>query len=175
MTTKYTSSFATLHWVHAVLITFLTIGAMLAMPDLPKDGSALVDFKMHIILGAIVMLLTIVRLVMLRFQPELAPLQFDSSKQLLVTWNHRLIYLFILLTAISGIAIARSAHIGQVLFWGYPISTYAGPGGLTATLGSVHAAMAYTLTALVLMHIAGVVIYMIQTKENILNRMGFGA
>jgi cytochrome b561 len=174
MANKYTRSFVTIHWIHAVLIAFLIIGATLSMPDLPKDGSGLAPFKMHIILGVLATLLAVIRLIMLRSQPKLEPLKFGPSKEQLVKWNHRLIYLFILLTGISGFATAQSAHIGQILFLGQPISTYTGPGGLTATLGSIHSFMAYTLAALVAMHVAGVIIYTIQTKEKVLARMGFG-
>jgi len=180
MKTKYTNAFAALHWVHAVLIALLLIGGTFSLPDLPeltkdlpKLGAELAPFKNHIILGVLTSVLVLVRLLMLWKQPKLEPLKVSPLRQSLVTWNHRLIYLFLILTGASGIATANSANVGDVALWGNSPSLYTGPEGITATLASVHNASSTILMLLIAMHVAGTLIYM-ATKENVLKRMWFG-
>ncbi len=180
MKTKYTNAFAALHWVHAVLITLLLIGGTFNLPDLPeltkdltKLGTQLAPFKNHIILGLLTSLLVLVRLLMLWKQPKLEPLKVNPMRQNLITWNHRLIYLFLILTGASGIATASSANVGDVTLWGSSPSYYSGPEGITDILASVHGASTTILMLLIAMHVAGTLAYTM-TKENVLKRMGFG-
>jgi len=180
MKTKYTNAFATLHWVHAVLITLLLIGGTFNLPDLPeltkdlaKLGSQLAPFKQHMILGFIATALIVIRLWMLRKQPQLEPLKVNPLRQSIIAWNHRLIYLFLIITGLSGMATAKSASVGQVLIFGKGASAYTGPEGITATLASVHSVSATILMVLIAMHVAGTLYYM-ATKENVLKRVWFG-
>jgi len=132
MTKKYTNAFSVIHWIHAVILIFILIGALLNLPELPDKGEDLSPFKGHMILGFLATLIVIVRLIMLKKQPELKPLKMDTFRENIVHWNHRLIYIFILLTGISGMATAKSANLGQVLIFGENPSVYTGPDGITA-------------------------------------------
>ena len=174
MTKKYTNSFAAIHWIHAAILAFILIGATLALPDLPAKGGDLSPYKGHMILGFIATAITLIRLSMLRKQPELEPLDMGAFRETIVRWNHRLIYLFLLIVGISGMATAKSTNLGQVLIFGKDPSVYGGPDGITATLGLVHSTSSYILMALIAMHVAGTILYMIKSKENILKRVGFG-
>jgi len=174
MTKKYTNAFSAIHWIHAAILIFILIGATLGLPDLPAKGGDLSPFKGHMILGFVATLIVVIRLLMLWKQPKLEPLNMGAFRETIVRWNHRLIYLFILLTGISGMITANSASLGQVVIFGNDPSVYTGPEGITATLGSVHTASAYILMALIAMHVAGTILYMIKSKENILGRVGFG-
>jgi len=173
MMTHYTKSFIAMHWVHAVLLTFILLGASLVMPDLPEQGGDLAPFKMHIILGILATALTLVRLLMLRFQPEMEPLKVNSLRQKAITWNHRLLYLFILIAGISGFATANSANVGEVAVWGKDPALYTGAEGVTELLADIHGASTTILMLLIAMHIAGVLSYRIKTGECILKRMWF--
>jgi cytochrome b561 len=117
---------------------------------------------------------TFVRIYLVRNQPELAPLEMGSLRQKIVTWNHRLVYVLLLIVGFSGMATTKSAHIGQVLIFGKDPSVYTGPDGITATLASIHSYAAYGLIALILMHITGTVAYALKTKENVFARVGLG-
>jgi len=132
MTKKYTNAFSAIHWIHAAILIFILIGALLNLPELPDKGGDLSPFKGHMILGFLATLIVIVRLIMLKKQPELKPLKMDTFRENIVHWNHRLIYIFILLTGISGMATAKSANLGQVLIFGENPSVYTGPDGITA-------------------------------------------
>ena len=174
MTKKYTSTFSAIHWIHAAILIFILLGATFNLPDLPAKGGDLSPFKGHMILGFVATVITLIRLFMLWKQPTLEPLDMGAFRETIVRWNHRLIYLFLILTGVSGLATANSTSLGQVLIFGNDPSVYGGPDGITATLGTIHSISAYTLMALIAMHVAGVIFYMIKSKENILGRVGFG-
>jgi len=174
MTKKYTNAYSAIHWIHAAILLFILIGATLNLPDLPAKGGDLSPFKGHMILGIVASILTVIRLLMLWKQPKLEPLNMGAFRETLVRWNHRLIYLFLILTGASGLATANSTNLGEVVIFGNDPSVYNGPDGITATLGSVHSVSAYILMALIAMHVAGTILYMVKSKENILGRVGFG-
>ncbi len=168
---KYTKSFVALHWIHAALLAFLLIGASLKMPDLPKTGGDLSAFKMHMIIGAIATLLLAIRWIMLRSQPHFT--LYESSKQKLVDWSHRLIYLFILIVGLSGVGMAKVSNLGSVAIFGADPSTYAGPTSTVNIFAQIHSVSTTILMILIAMHVAGVVLYTIQTKTQIIQRMWF--
>lgn len=168
--TKYTKGFSIMHWVHAIVITLLLVGASINLPDLPKLGTELAPFKQHIILGLAALVLTIVRLIMLARQPELPALQMSSSRATLVKWNHRLIYLFLFIVAFSGIATASSANIGDIVLFGKDASSY-NPNSITELAAKVHGASTTVLMILIAMHVLGVISYIIKTKDKIIKRV----
>jgi len=170
---KYTKIFSSIHWVHAVIIVMLISGGFLSLPELPKSANNLAQFKSHMILGFIATILTIIRLIMLKKQPTLPPLNMSSARDILVKWNHRLIYIFLLITGFSGAATTKSANVGQVIIFGKDPSVYKGIGSITQTLSNIHTISATILLVLIAMHIVGVISYIIKSKENILKRVWF--
>ncbi len=175
MKKKYANSFAAMHWIHAIILIFILIGAIVNLPELPPKGGDLTPFKGHMILGAVATLFTIVRLILLLKQPNLEPLNISPLRESIIRWNHRFIYLFLLVTGISGIATVKSANIDKVVIFGKDISLYSGNDGIVSTFAAIHSFSAYTLLALIVMHIAGTLLYMLKTKENILLRVGFSS
>ena len=174
MAQKYTGLFAAIHWIHAAMIAAVLLGALLTLPVLPEIGGDLSPFKNHILMGVAVTVVTFIRLYLVRRQPELEPLKVSPARQALITWNHRLIYFFLILVGLSGMATAQLSNIGKVLFLGADGSAYTGPGGLTETLGTIHMYGAWILGILIVMHVAGTISYIIKTGDNVLKRVGFG-
>jgi len=166
---KYSKKFVTLHWLHGAILAFLLIGATLKLPDLPKVGGDLSAFKMHIIVGVIAFILLIIRVILVRKEPDFKV--YNSSKDILVKWNHRLIYLFIFISAVSGMATAKISNLGSDVLLG--TNSYTGVTPLVKTLASVHSISTTILMVLIAMHIIGVILYTIQTKDNIIKRMWF--
>lgn len=174
MAKKFTNLFASIHWIHAAMITFVLIGATLTLPSLPETAEGLAPFRGHMIFGFVISFVTLIRIIMVLRQPTLEPLDMGSFREAIVRWNHRLIYLLLVVVSLSGMATSKIASIGQVVIYGEDPSVYTGPGGMTATLGMVHTYSAWLLAALILMHVGGVLSYMIKSKDNILRRVGFG-
>ncbi len=173
ITKKYTNTFSAIHWIHAVIIIMLLVGATLNLPELPNRGADLTPFKGHMILGFFSTILTVIRLILLKKQSKLEPLNMDLFRKSVVAWNHRFIYLFLLLTGVSGMVIAKSTNLGSVVIFGDNPEIYSGSEGIASIFATVHSVSAYILMALVIMHIVGTILYMIKTKENILSRVGF--
>jgi len=173
MTTKYSNGFVAIHWIHAILITLMLVAGSLSLPELPKEAIGLENFRGHMIMGAIVLLLAIARVMTLKREPELESLKMSSARESMVSWNHRLIYFMIFITAISGAATAKSANLGQVVIFGNEPSVYTGGSAIVSTISSVHTASATILALLVAMHIVGVLSYKFKTKKPILGRMWF--
>ena len=172
MVNKYSRLFATTHWLHAVMLLAILVGSTLALPHLPDAADKLSVYKGHMLFGFAIILVMLVRLLLLWREPQIEPLPMTSLRQKLVQWNHRLIYGMILLTALSGMATTKSASIGQVILRGKDPSVYTGPHGTTAILAAIHDYSAWALAALIAMHVAGVLVYMIQKRRNILTRVG---
>lgn len=168
---KYTKSFALIHWIHAILIALVLVGGLVNLPDLPKSGSELEPFKMHMIMGAIVFVVLIIRVILLKKQPELEPLNVNQTREFFIKLNHRLIYIFIALSAISGTVTAKSANIEQVVIFGKEPSLYSGAEGLTSIFAQIHTFSAYILLALIVMHILGVISYIAKGNKDILKRV----
>ena len=174
MQKNYTKIFSAIHWIHAAILIFILIAATINLPDLPAKGEDLSPFKGHIIFGLVATVFTIIRLLVLLKQPKLEPLNMDAFRETIVRWNHRFIYIFLLLTGLSGIATAKSTNLGDAIVFANDPMAYGGPDGITDILATIHSFSSYTLAALVAMHIAGTILYIIKSKENILKRVGFG-
>ena len=173
MTEKYTKGFALIHWIHGAMIALILIMATFTLPDLPKSASELEPFRGHMILGFIVTLLTLLRIYTKSKQPELKALDMDSFRENVVKWNHRLIYIMLLASGVTGMATTKSANVGKVLIFGEDPSVYTGAGGITEIFASLHGASTTLLMILIAMHVAGVLSYILKTKTNILKRVWF--
>ncbi len=174
MSKKYTNLFASIHWLHAAMIAAVLIAGWTTLPHLPKISEDISIFHNHLIMGFAVTVVTFVRLYFLRKQPELEPLKVSTFRQSVITWNHRLIYLVLVLVGLTGMATAQLSNMGQVLLFGQDVSVYTGPDGIAGTLGMVHTYGTYILAGLILMHVAGTIYYLIKTGDNVLARVGFG-
>ncbi len=169
---KYSKKFIIMHWVHALLLTFLLIGASLKLPELGKNVD-LSAFKMHIILGVIATLLTFVRIFMAIKEPKLVPLySTDNIKQKMSDWNHKLIYVTLVIVGLSGIATAKISNLGSVVVFGAKKSNF-DYNSLSQLFGNIHSASTTVLIALIIMHIAGVVMYKYNTGKNAITRVLF--
>jgi len=169
---RYSNKFVAIHWIHGLLLGFILIGAKLNIPKLTNTPQNLESYKMHMVMGLIAFALLIVRLILLRREPKLK-IYKDNFKQALVDWNHRLIYLFIFLSAISGMAIAKVSNLGEILFLKANPNSFSGLTPLVKNFATMHSIFTTILMALIAMHVIGVVVYIIKTKENIIKKMWF--
>jgi len=169
----YTKSFVAMHWIHGLLIGFILVAAKANMEHLPEAGGDLSQYKGHIILGLVASVLTLVRIYMATKQPEQPPLNMSQARQKLATWIHRLIYVALLATGITGVATAKSANLGDVVLFGADPSVYTGASSITKTLAEAHEASTTALIILIALHIIGVIAYQAQGKGDIIKRMWF--
>lgn len=152
------------HWLSAILILIMwPLGII--MTRISED-SATQLYRAHISLGMIVLVLTVLRLIWLFIDkhPE-PPAGMEPWRNQLFIWNHRLLYIGLLMLSVSGIVMLIASGISLP-----PISV--APDAITASVPQqAHSTLSKIFIALLLMHIGGVLSYHF-TKGNTLARMG---
>lgn len=169
---RYHPTLIALHWLLAIaIIGVFAMGAFVLdgmKNDVPEKIQLL---QMHVLGGASIMILTILRLVVRMNTAKPAPVVTDNPKMDKIgTTVQNSLYLLTLLAAMSGMALAIKADLLNVLFR-HVGSLPADFGGFVAH--EIHAVMAISLIALTLVHVAGALKHQIVLKNNILDRMSF--
>ena len=154
------------HWFSAILIIGIWIlGAV--MSKLSEGSLQTLLYRTHVGIGIIILVITIARLIWLYFDTHPTPLPMASWRRVVFVWNHRLLYIVIVLQLISGVAMLLLSGINVL------------PGALTPDLiqdvppREAHHILAKVFLILFLMHVAGVLSYQFK-KGATLRRMGIG-
>ena len=172
MEDKYSLSTRFLHWLVAIIIIeVISIG--LVMEYVPRENS-LHDtlFNLHKSFGVVVFFLFFVRLIA-RIKSKIPPLPSVISKneQKLSHLAHYAFYIFMLIMPISGYGMSNS--------FGYPVKLF----GLELPMlfeknealghkfAEFHENAAFILIALILLHIAGIIVHYKKHAVNLLQRM----
>ena len=170
--TRYDRFSVLLHWLMAALL-IAELGLGLWMTGLPKDASGIRAywFNIHKSLGMVLGLLISVRIIWAAMRPRIASLPMGRTQQVLALFNHRLLYLFMLLAPLSG-------FLGSV-FSGYPIRFF----GLKlpklaerwedakAFMSIVHEFSVYTLMLLIAVHVLAFAHHQFILKDGLIRRM----
>jgi len=162
-----------IHWIHAALIAFVLLSGGLILSEMPNNVDKIGSLKGHMLLGALITVITFVRLFKVSKHPEMKPLEVGTGREQIIKWNHRLIYLMLIIVGLSGLVAANTSGLGDIVFFGKEAELYADATSLSKLAGGVHAVATKLLMALIVMHVAGIISYMIKTKENVLKRMWF--
>lgn len=153
------------HWVSALLIIgLLVFGTVMVRLD-PSSPLKTTMYRSHVIIGMVTLVITLGRIVWLFVGKRPSALEMPGWEKQAFTWNHRLLYLFMLVVIFSG--------IGMLLQSGLSLP----PTGFTpADIQDVaarqgHGIFTKVLLALFVMHVGGVFYYQF-TKGDTLGRMG---
>jgi cytochrome b561 len=171
--TRYHPLLVALHWLLAALIpAALALGA-LVMVRIPNTSPMKLEaLRSHMIGGALILLLMLVRLVV-RVRTDRPPDASTGSPGLdrLAWWSHRLLYAAVIAMALSGLVMALQTRLPWIIFahqghlprdfWAFPIRT-------------VHYALSRILIALIALHIAGAAYHTFIRRDHLLRRMFFG-
>ncbi|MEM8484856.1 MAG: cytochrome b/b6 domain-containing protein [Bacteroidota bacterium] len=157
------------HWLSAVLIiAMIPLGMM--MQNVEAEATKRILYRGHMIIGALILLITIARIAWGR--KDVSP---DPPEGLhgihLRTFHatHVFLYVFIFVLTFSGIAMLISSGIGDILTGG---SEALIPTDLSEIApGRAHGIAAKIYIALLVGHIGGVVFHQ-TTKSDVLHRMG---
>ncbi|CAM1343415.1 cytochrome b [Tenacibaculum amylolyticum] len=164
---KYHRSTIVIHWFTAVLIIILfPLGKyMEGLENSEKLGL----IKLHAFLGAIVLVLTLIRS-WLFFKKE-RPQNVKTGSRIndkLIIWIHNLFYFLLFGLSFSGIA--------TIFLGGYAKALQIGNSELIKIPTNIpalkaHGIMATIMMLLLLLHVIGVIKHYINTKENTLKRI----
>ncbi len=167
---RYHPALTTLHWLLAIAI-FLAIGFgglvldSMSNANIHKPGL----LRMHIALGALILLFTILRLAIRVRTPRPAAIASGNAlmDKLAVGIQH-LLYVLTIMVALAGLTLAFSVNLFAVL--------YQHTGRLPANFENyfahtVHGLLAYALLAAVALHVAGALKNQFILKNGIFSRL----
>ena len=164
---KYSKGTIVIHWLTALLILILfPLGKYMEGLD-PSDKMSLI--KIHIILGIIVFLLTIIRSWLFFKAPRPDDLKTGSKfNDKLAVWIHNAFYFLLFGIALAGIA--------AMILGGYGDALSTGNAELIILPDEIpplkaHGVMALILMLLLGMHVIGVIKHYLFRKENTIKRI----
>ncbi len=167
--TKYPKGIIVLHWLTAILfavVFFLGI----TMEEYEFNEANINRYRAHALLGVAIMLLTIVRIFLKRkYKHQLPPeiSYYNDLHKKFVHIVHSLIYFLLIFAPLIGfITIYQTGALTYDLGGEFPTGAEFNEGLL-----EVHEFAVFSLTGLIFIHIAGVVLYRINKGENLLKRM----
>ncbi|GAB6041175.1 cytochrome b [Endothiovibrio diazotrophicus] len=165
-----------IHWVSAaVILTLLGVGIYMA--DLPEEAAGRLQlYGLHKSFGVVALLLVVARLVWLRVSPA-PPLPgvFEPKEQLVVKGIQKLLYLLMILVPVSGYVMSNAAGFPVPFFGLFDLPTLVAKSkAIGGFAHEAHEILAYTLAALVALHVAGAIKHRLKSKgtaADILQRM----
>ena len=170
---KYNHIQIALHWVTAALIIFMLTTGSLVLSKIENTVPGKVDnLRVHMILGSIALLLTLVRIVWRKKTPQPASLKTGNGLfDMVGAAMPYLLNLTVLVIVLSGVGLAYFSGTLNVVFLG--------DGSLPANFYDylpryVHEYLGKLMIGLILLHVAGGVYHAIVLKDGIMGRMWFG-
>ena len=167
LTKKFSKGTIWMHWLTAILIlTLFPMGKYMSGLE-PADKMNLI--KIHVILGIVILILTIIRTYYFFNKPRPEDLKTGSKfNDKLAVWIHNVFYFLLYGLAISGLATMIIGGYGEALKTGNLelIKTHNEIGSLAP-----HGFMATIMIILLVMHVIGFIKHFILNKENTLKRI----
>lgn len=168
-TGRYDRGSIALHWLHAVLVVGL-IAWGLYMADLPKGPDRSFAIGLHKSFGVVALLLVVLRLWWRVRHPAPADLRLSATERRLAAAGHHLLYLLLVATPLAGYLSSSFTQYPMKVF-GLAVPKAGWPDeALNAFFNGAHKLFAWSLLALVVIHVAAVVLHALQGKA-VLTRM----
>lgn len=159
------------HWlVVALLIVQYLIGWL--MPDIHRGQTPGDAMTFHISFGLVILTLIVLRLAWRLTHPvapadALSPVHRIASEAV-----HRLLYLLVLATTLSGWFFASQRGWSISFFFAVPIPMLTVEGAaLGRAIGRWHVTLEWTLLAVIGLHVAAALVHLIVYRDRIMQRM----
>jgi cytochrome b561 len=160
-----------IHWTMAILILTTIFYVMLYLDEVPNTTAKLIPYSVHVVIGAILAVLLVIRLY-LRFKMP-RPVPADAGHpalNLIAKVVHFLLYAGVVGMLFIGLGMFNEAnmlgvYLGESQF---PQDFHA------LSLREMHGAVGYTLLLLVIIHFSAAMYHQFIRKDNLLSRMWFG-
>lgn len=170
--THYTRAAIVLHWLMTVLIvSALSLGYY--MSDLPLSPSRIRLFSYHKWLGITILGLAAARLLWrLSHRPPALPGYVPAWQQRAAHAGHFLLYVLFFAVPLAGWAYSSAAGFPIVYFGVLPLPDWVSPDkDLAKQLETLHAVLAYSLAAVVVVHVAAAIKHGLDEPVDYLHRM----
>ena len=171
---RYRSIVVWIHWITAaVVVAQVAVG--FAFHRLFERGTPerMEFFAWHKTLGALILLLALVRLaVRLMNPPPPYPSDFPKWERFAAVWNHRLFYILLIVLPLTGLAaVSGRAEGGSVpLLFGLALPAIPGIPEENA-FGDWHEILVYLTLALVVLHVSAALYNQFGSRTNVADRM----
>ncbi|WP_020559980.1 cytochrome b [Thiofilum flexile] len=171
---RYHPLLVTLHWLLALmLVVALVMGAVVLDKTPNSDPEKINALRGHMIAGGVILILTLVR-IFVRFTTT-APVHATTGNVLLDKLGalvHVLLNLLVIVMAGSGIALAASAGLPDIVFGGSGQALPESFGAFPAR--AAHGIIAKLLMATIVLHIVGAIYHQVILKDGLMKRVWFG-
>ena len=158
---RYSNAAVTFHWVTvALVLTQVVLGFSFA--EFMAKGPAQAEvFAWHKTLGALILLLALIRLpYRVKNPPPPFPPELPRWRRVAAVWNHRAFYFLLIVLPLTGlIAVSGMSPTGTTqLAGGITIPIIPGIAKETGeTSGDLHVVLVYSTIALLLLHVAAAI------------------
>ncbi|MFN6997757.1 MAG: cytochrome b [Aquincola tertiaricarbonis] len=168
---RYTAPAMLLHWLLALLILgSLVVGY--AMTGMPFSPQRLKLYNWHKWAGVVILALSALRLLWRLTHRPPPDLPMPRWQQRAAHATHQLLYLLFFAVPLVGWAYSSAAGFPIVVFGLLPLPDFVPVDkALAAAIKPWHAWLAYTLAALVLLHVAGALKHHFIDRDGLLRRM----
>ncbi len=169
--TRYTTPAIALHWVLALaLFTSFSVGVYMA--DLPFSPQRLKLYNWHKWAGVTILLLSALRLGWRLTHRPPADLPAPAWQQRAAHLTHGALYALFFTVPLVGWAYSSAAGFPIVWFGVLPLPDFVSPDkDLAEAIKPWHGALAWTLAALVVLHIAAALKHHLVDRDGLLQRM----
>ena len=173
-TSRYSTVAIAFHWVLALAIIG-SFGVGVYMSDLAMSPQRLKLFNWHKWAGVTILLLSALRLLWrLTHRPPADP-PMPAWQARAAHWTHRLLYALFFAVPLAGWAYTSAAGFPVVWFGVLPLPDFVPVDKpLAEALKAVHQTLAFSLAALVVVHIAAALKHQFVDRDGLLDRMRFG-
>ncbi|MGM9487505.1 cytochrome b [Ideonella sp. YS5] len=168
---RYSGIAIGLHWLLALMI-LVSISVGWYMSDLPMSPTRLKLFNWHKWAGVTILTLSVLRLLWRLTHRPPADLPAPRWQLRLAHFTHGALYALFFLVPLAGWAYSSAAGFPVVWFGVLPLPDFVSPDkALAEILKESHEILAWTLAALVAMHIGAALKHHFVDRDGLLNRM----
>lgn len=163
---RYATSQILVHWVSTLAIFFLLITGTFILAELPNTADKIGNLRIHMLVGAFVGLLVLLRLWLRRRNPAPPPVAgYKLARAVRIALNAGLLIL-----VLSGSVLAiQSGTLDAVFGTGVLPADY-----MDYLPRKVHGIVSKVVMGLIALHVAGALYHQLILKDRLLGRMGFG-
>jgi len=166
---KYPKSMIIIHWITVVLLILVFVRGK-ALENVEFNIENINVFRRHAIPGMIILILTIIRLFVKNKNKNNIPQEiqyYSAGHKLIVNIVNKLIYVLLIITPLIGfMMIFKTGALAYDFGGEFPTGV-----AFNETLEVLHKVFVFSLLGMVVLHVAGVVIYKIKKGENLVKRM----
>lgn len=160
-----------LHWAVAVLLAVqLPLGWLMRglRRGQPPDSALMV----HVTIGLLILSLIVARFAWRLSHPVTPETNLPAWQRVSSEWVHWLLYLAVLVTALTGWLLDSARGTAAALVGGVPLPRLAAQGNTWATaVGNLHATLVWVLVALIGAHVLAALVHLLVYRDRVMHRM----